>query len=1363
MIRGPAKLFITMNCVSISITPANDYDNLTKATFKIDAVAEAKRRKESLNNNFNINLRGEDMGLSDLVIRCKTCDNSDKFKCFGHPGVFINMPMYCSVVFAKTLAKIASFVCHKCHTLKETIKKAQLRTALAKATSIGQILAAFDDFKVTTGNGNCSKCVAPLLKYKVFHGLTIGTTDAKRGSIMTNLELQEFKQFLLGSHDLAEMFSSPQLYRDFVNGMFMTTISILPPSMRKGTYSVISQSEQVSYITMEYPYIFTKAIEIIIGAGENRQEVYVEYLKKIMNIMFGKDIPANFPIGTKPAPLINLGGKYGELRERLTSKVTESSGKESLCCDDRLKFNEMGITQDHAKTATRREIVTHYNIKRLQEMKDQSAIDHYPSINKVVKKDTEITIHMQTFADYELEVGDEIYRDLIDGDDIIVLRQPAMMSSNNFYCIVRVYPSDDNKKTGIHFHSRTVAGFLRGDCDGDIVMLIYNTNAKGDLFVLMPAEQNFKQFKNGGFDIFITNDPMVGLFNATQAPFPVNTADLISQLVLLDVPCERIEAIVERFEKTSKTSADMVCAGFPETFSHKYKDGLNETSKWGYGGFVVEDGRYMQGVITPDVFSGSDTVSIQRGLTTNYGTSKGLKIVHDITMLGQVACNMTGVTIDYGRYGVTEKYTKASIEYQAGAIEAANTYLEISRICPMATDDKKYKQGVTGAQSIVSAGPLIGAMVPHIIDGIRNPVYKALLCKKGNSKVMGVGLGIGDFANLQLNLRKKRYSERANHMSHYYPLDIKELGYNKRTFFNALTIADYLVNLSLARIAALGRKDGTKIPGTAARQLKWNCGSNQTGIRGVFFGTLANKPTLTMLYIPNCGGMPNKCTTILSSSWIEATPKSMKVSFEAAPELWRLYKDIYDNAVTRFNNYKHKLWGPCDCIDTEPIFIDFALYQWTVRPAPKGDKGIRQILALETFVKLLPFMTFGTKAYKDGFNVPDYCHQMVSIQILNFLSCMTPRAAIGIDPDDLIDELGRVYDKMVGMLPPPNLAIGITAVCALMEEATQMALDAPKNNMIADEAVYSILRCMGTTYNPGDWTVFIVKVEKPHINWLEYIECTLEDLTPAIKVYTNGFDSGDYPLFEFTSKTQLDNPVVCKFIIQQQKLLNKGINVPRFIASLVRSGVVFYIEELTSIYITVVIAFDAKDETEINNKMIIGFANSVVLSKCIGIKDIQMSATNINVVDEEGDLSKKPVTHLYVTARRLEVLYQIPGIDVNSVMCENPCAQSHFFGTPSSRLTMSHALREKFKGHPASNIAHLVSIAHINDTCVVLNNHFMNRIGTKKLLPNISAQGESSKIIGAVKIGECDASETISSMITGLAPCSGSNSVIKIR
>lgn len=1350
-----------MNCFGIKVTQSSDHENLSKAVFVVDAEKQLKNRKE-IHNNYVRALGRNDMGITGDGTRCKTCENTDKFKCFGHPGVFINMPMYCSIVCVKTIAKLASFVCHKCKIMKDSIKKDTLSLSLKSANTIGKIILAFDNFKINTSVGNCKNCVTPLLKYRVHNGLTIGTSDGKRGGIMTDLELAEFKRFLHGCVTLKSMFISPQLYTDFVNAMFMTTISILQPCMRKGTYSVVSQTEQMSYITMEYPYIFTCALDILSGEKENRDEMYLEYLTKIMNVMFGKDIRDDFPIGTKLTPLINLGGKKGDLREHLTSKVTASSGKETLCCDDTLRYNEMGITQNHAQSATRKEIVTHYNISRLKKIKDQSAVGHYPSIKKIIKKDAEITIFMKCFHEYELEVGDEIHRDLIDHDDILVLRQPAMMPSNNFWCIVRVYPSNDSKKTGIYFNSKTVAGFLRGDCDGDIIMLIYNTIAKGDLYVLMPAEANFKQFKNGGFDIFITNDPMAGLYNSTFELFPVSEIDLICHLNHLDVKHDRISTILDRFMKTPMTSADMVCSGFPDNFTYSYEKGLNETDRWGYPGFSVKNGRYVEGVITPDVFSSNEVVSIQKALDLNYGPAKTLEILHDITMLGQIGCNMTGVTINYGDYTMEEKFMRAANEYQQGAIEVANTYLNLSRTCPMASDDKKHKQGVTMAQKILSTGPLISAMVPYVKKGINNCVYRALVSKKGNPKIFGVSMGIGDFADLQLNLKNKKNIERGNHTTHYFPLTSEEIGYNVRTFFNGLTLNDLLKNLELARIAALGRGDGTRIPGTMARRLKNDCGSNQTGGRCVFYGTMADVPTMTMLYLPNCGAMPNKTSMIKSSTWISVPPSELIDEFAATPKLLETYTEIYNEAVMRHNNYKNKLWGECDGLDKEPIFIDFSLYQWTVKLAPPGDSGMKQLKALIKFIDMLPYITYGEDAYEDNLVLPDYCHQMVSIQILNFLMNMTPKNAVTIEAESFIDELNKIYNNIVGMLPPPNQAVGMLAVCALMEEATQMALDAPKNNMIADDAVYSIIDCLGTTYSPGDWVVFIVKVIEPHINWLEYIECSLEDLDPYVKVMSNAFDIIDYPLFEFNTKRTINYAVVCEFIIQQKIIIEKGYTLARFIAALINSEVPFYIDTINSVSVSVVMAFDAVSDVEITNSLVVGFMKSVIISKCIGIKDIQIDYSNVEMIARDGTMIKTPETYLHVTAKRLEVLDQIPGIDIYSVVCENPCAQSYFFGVPSSRVTMEHALRSKFKGHPSTNIAHLVSIAHITDRCVVLNNHFMNRIGTSKILENISAQGDSSKIFGAVRYEDCESSGIISSMITGVPPFSGTNSVIKV-
>jgi DNA-directed RNA polymerase beta' subunit len=96
----------------------------------------------------------------------------------------------------------------------------------------------------------------------------------------------------------------------------------------------------------------------------------------------------------------------------------------------RLKINQVGIPVAFAKVLQVEEIVQEYNLPECMRYFLNGKRAH-PGCSRIMKQSTGETYDVDGLRrDFQLEIGDTIYRDLIDGDPAYFNRQPTLEKSS---------------------------------------------------------------------------------------------------------------------------------------------------------------------------------------------------------------------------------------------------------------------------------------------------------------------------------------------------------------------------------------------------------------------------------------------------------------------------------------------------------------------------------------------------------------------------------------------------------------------------------------------------------------------------------------------------------------------------------------------------------------------------------------------------------------------------------------------------------------------------------------------------------------------------------------------------------------------
>lgn len=142
-----------------------------------------------------------------------------------------------------------------------------------------------------------------------------------------------------------------------------------------------------------------------------------------------------------------LKGKEGRFRTNLMGKRVDFSARTVITPDPSLSINQVGVPLTVAMNLTFPDIVTSHNIEKLQQLV-RNGHDVYPGANFVIPKSSsdygrDTPIYLRFRKDkIVLRVGDVVERHLVDGDIVLLNRQPTLHKQSMMGHYVQVIPDE---------------------------------------------------------------------------------------------------------------------------------------------------------------------------------------------------------------------------------------------------------------------------------------------------------------------------------------------------------------------------------------------------------------------------------------------------------------------------------------------------------------------------------------------------------------------------------------------------------------------------------------------------------------------------------------------------------------------------------------------------------------------------------------------------------------------------------------------------------------------------------------------------------------------------------------------------------
>ncbi|KAL8559172.1 DNA-directed RNA polymerase II subunit RPB1 [Nucella lapillus] len=408
-------------------------------------------------------------GAVDRRSHCATCAGTS-VECPGHFGhIELTMPVF-HVSFMQKVVKLLRCVCFHCSKLLVSPNDPAVKAILQKTRGQGKkrLLHVYElckkkrvceggdqiDTPGTTDNGQSEHGGCGYFQPKVKRaGLEItakwkqtnSENQEKKAVFSAEQVLQIFRN--ISAEDCAMLGMDPRHSRP--EWLIITALPVPPLSVRPSVLmfgSARSQDDLTHKLADIVKANNQVRCDMQNGCAQHVLSSDVKMLQYHCATLITNELPS-LPQAVQKSgrPLKSLSarlkGKEGRVRGNLMGKRVDFSARTVITADPNLTIDQVGVPLSIASNLTYPEIVTPFNIHRLQELVRRGA-SQYPGAKYVVRDNgqrIDLRFHPHP-GDLHLQLGYKVERHMVDGDCVVFNRQPSLHKMSMMCHRVKVLP-----------------------------------------------------------------------------------------------------------------------------------------------------------------------------------------------------------------------------------------------------------------------------------------------------------------------------------------------------------------------------------------------------------------------------------------------------------------------------------------------------------------------------------------------------------------------------------------------------------------------------------------------------------------------------------------------------------------------------------------------------------------------------------------------------------------------------------------------------------------------------------------------------------------------------------------------------------
>jgi DNA-directed RNA polymerase beta' subunit len=394
-------------------------------------------------------------------------------------------------------------------------------------------------------------------------------------------------------------------------------------------------------VTDEYKKVDTSA--------ENFQQIYYNliYGSSSTSATQGNSGKRGLVIGSRQAQSIlrKLPRKEGRIRANLLGKRIFYVSRSTISGKVSLRIDEVGIPLNFARTLQVEETAQPYNLDFLRPF-FLNGRRRYPGCTHVIRKATGETHDIDGLRGERLEVGDVIYRDVINGDLAYFNRQPTLERSS--IGVHRVVVNQDPSNNTLELNV-IACSYYNADFDGDQMNLwvARGPGARAEALVLSDVSNWFISSKTSGPVNGQVQDSIIGCYALTR----LKNIDKYHAMGLLAGVDDIVAASFG--DALAYSGADVVSTLFrhtpvsfsrpPKSYNAVFANYIPYTKEEMLT--VMKNGRLVQGVLDKAAVGEKANGGLFHLVGRLYGSRRALDLVFALQQVALQTLMWTGFTV----------------------------------------------------------------------------------------------------------------------------------------------------------------------------------------------------------------------------------------------------------------------------------------------------------------------------------------------------------------------------------------------------------------------------------------------------------------------------------------------------------------------------------------------------------------------------------------------------------------------------------------------------------------------------------------------------------------------------------------------
>lgn len=336
-----------------------------------------------------------------------------------------------------------------------------------------------------------------------------------------------------------------------------------------------------------------------------------------------------------------LKKKKGRVRGNLMGKRVNKSGRSVGSPDVGIDIDELGVPLQIASTITYPEVVNVYNFSKMKKLVERAiaggtGMDNYPSAVMIKKKSGDADTRVRRYPFYKnssLELGDVVFRHLMNGDIVLFNRQPSLHSMSMLAHRVRVFPTKTLRL------NVSVTTPYNADFDGD-EMNIYVPQYIRSQYELMQLSAVHKHFVDPQASqplLGVVQDGIVGMYTMTRnLNRPI---DIVQAQQILGVSEQFIGGLHVSRDLKNYTCRSVVSSMLPNFTMRKKND---------IGKFEIINGQMTHGQFTKTEVGAGKKGGIFHLTYLDYGSDRARDLLNDFTRVSSSWLLYDGLSVGLG-------------------------------------------------------------------------------------------------------------------------------------------------------------------------------------------------------------------------------------------------------------------------------------------------------------------------------------------------------------------------------------------------------------------------------------------------------------------------------------------------------------------------------------------------------------------------------------------------------------------------------------------------------------------------------------------------------------------------------------------